>query len=95
MVNFWKIRQPGESIPELPLLPMSDSEKARFGATRFSKPGLHVGVVAGCGAEGILEFLKTQADLDAQPVYNVTPENLEDCQVLIVPQLRLAESFTA
>ncbi|MEI6501571.1 MAG: glycoside hydrolase family 20 zincin-like fold domain-containing protein, partial [Armatimonadota bacterium] len=47
VVNFWKVRQPGEVPQELPLLPMSDAEKARFGATRFTKPGLHVGIVPG------------------------------------------------
>ena len=95
VVNFWKVRRPGEAIPELPLLPMADSEKARFGATRFAKSGLHVGVVPGYGAESALTFLKTKADIDAQPIYNVTAENLKECHVLIVPQPRLAETFSS
>ncbi len=94
VVNFWKVRQPGEALPDLPLLPMSEAETARFGATKFRGTGLRVGVVPGYGAEGMIGCLKAQADLDVQPVYALNPENLRGCQVLIVPQPRLAEAVT-
>lgn len=94
VVHFCKVRQPGEATPQLPLLPMSDAEKARFGATKFTGSGLHVGVWPGFGAETILADLKTKAGLDGQPVFSLTPENLRECQVLIVPQPRLPERLT-
>lgn len=33
-ITLWKVRQPGEEIKPLPLLPMSESEKARYGGPR-------------------------------------------------------------
>jgi len=33
-ITLWKVRQPGEEIKPLPLLPMSQSEKARYGRPR-------------------------------------------------------------
>lgn len=33
-ITFWKVRQPGEAIKPLPLLPMSQGEKARYGGAR-------------------------------------------------------------
>lgn len=93
-ITMWKVRQGNEPIPDLPLLPMSESEKARYGGPKFGTNGLRVGVVqGGYGAEAILQHLKGKAGFDAQPVWVVSAENLKNCQALIVPQPFLPETY--
>jgi len=95
-VTFWKVRPPGERLPDLPLLPMDQAEASRFSGPKFATGGLRVGVVqGGYGSEAILAFLRTRTGLDAQPVYSMDPARIKDCQVIVLPQMRAPESFTA
>ena len=94
-ITFWKVQAPGEEIKQLPLLPMSDAEKARYGGPKFQTGGLRVGVVqGGFGSEAMLRTLQGAAGVDAQPLYLVTPQYLKGCQAVIVPQPHTPESFS-
>jgi len=95
-VTFWKVRWPGEKLPELPLLPMDEAELSRFSGPKFTTGGLRVGIVqGGYGSEAMLAFLRTRPGLDVQPVYSLDPAKIKECQVVILPQARAPESFTA
>ena len=80
----------------MPLLPMSDAERARYGGPKFATDGLHVAVVqGGYGAKAVLEFLQGQPGLDVQPLFQVAAQYLKDCRVLIMTQPYAPERFTA
>ncbi|MEI6500241.1 MAG: hypothetical protein WCP21_04350, partial [Armatimonadota bacterium] len=94
-ITLWKIKPPGEEIKTLPLLPMSDTEKARYGGPKFTRGGVRVGVVqGGYGSESILRFLQGAAGVDAQPLWLVNPEYLKQCQALVMPQPKAPETYT-
>ncbi|MEN6644355.1 MAG: glycoside hydrolase family 20 zincin-like fold domain-containing protein [Armatimonadia bacterium] len=93
-ITMWKEQTPGEAIPDLPLLPMSDAEKARYGGPKFTQGGVRVGVLqGGYGAEALLKYLQGKPGIDAQPLWLVNAANLKPCQVLIVPQPYLPETY--
>lgn len=95
-ISLWKVKQPGEEIKELPLLPMSEAEKARYGGPKFSTGGVRVAVLqGGYGAEAMLRSLQGAAGVEAQPLYLVTPQYLKACQVVVVAQPYAAESLNA
>ncbi|MBU0609982.1 MAG: ThuA domain-containing protein, partial [Armatimonadetes bacterium] len=93
--NLWKVRQPDEKIELPPLLPMSDSEKARYGGPAFGKGGLRVGVMqGGYGSESILKHLRAASGVDAQPLWLISDKNLQNCQVLVVTQPRAGAAIS-
>lgn len=94
-ISMWKEQTPGEPVPDLPLLPMTDAEKARYGGPKFTQGGIRVGVLqGGYGAEALLKYLQAQPGFDAQPLWLASPANLKPCQVLIVPQPYLPEAYS-
>ena len=95
-VTFWKVRPPGEALPEMPLLPMAESEVARFYAPRFGKGGVRVGVFqGGYGSESVLAYLRGRPGIDAQPLHLLNATHLKACQVVVLPQPRLPERVDA
>lgn len=95
-ITFWKVKPANEEIKEPPLLPMSDSERARYGGPKFAAGGLRVAVVqGGYGAGAMLQSLQGVAGVDAQPLYLITPQYLKSCQVVIMAQPLAPESFSA
>jgi hypothetical protein len=94
-ITFWKEKQPGEEIKPLPLLPMSEAEKARYGGPKFGGTGVRVGVVqGGYGSESMLRELQRTAGVEAQPLYTISAAYLKSCQVVIMPQPKAAESYS-
>lgn len=94
-ISFWKVKQPNEEIKELPLLPMSEAERARYGGPKFTTGGVHVGVLqGGYGAEAMLRSLQGAAGVEAQALYVASPQYLKSCQVVIVAQPLAPESFS-
>lgn len=94
-ITVWKTRDPDLVVQPLPLLPMSVSEKARYGGPKFTSGGLPVGVIqGGYGSTSMLAVLQDKPGLDVQPVWLVNAEDLRDCKVLILPQPSQAETFS-
>jgi hypothetical protein len=93
--NLWKVQQPGEKIETPPLLPLSDSEKARYGGPKFGPVGLRVGVMqGGYGSGSILKHLQKVSGVNAQPVWLISDKDLQDCQVLVVAQPRAGSALS-
>lgn len=94
-VHLWKVRQPDEPIEQPPLLPMSDTEKARYGGPKFQTQGLHIGVLqGGYGSESLGQALRGQEGWEAQPVWLINDKNVQDCHVLIVTQPRAGSALS-
>ncbi len=92
---FWKVLPPGVRPEPLPLEPMSEQEKARFGPPEFTRGGVRVGVLqGGYGSRSVLGYLQGRDGLDAQPISVLDASHLKDVQVLIVPQSHTPASFT-
>jgi len=76
------------------LLPLTDQElqqRSQPNVPAFAGKGLRVGVVQNSwGSTSILTYLCTLDGIDAQPVEFPTAEALAPCQVLVLPQQRVA-----
>ncbi|HCN06674.1 MAG TPA: hypothetical protein DIT01_01995 [Lentisphaeria bacterium] len=76
------------------LLPLTDDElrqKSQSKVPVFTGTGLRVGVLqSGWGSGSILTHLRTLDDIDAEPVEFATALAIEPCQVLVLPQQRVA-----
>jgi uncharacterized lipoprotein YddW (UPF0748 family) len=73
----WRIATP-EEIEEL---------RRRAEAPRFETEGVHVGVLTdGYGSQAILEALRAASGIEGQPLYQLSPEHVGACQVVVVPQ---------
>jgi uncharacterized lipoprotein YddW (UPF0748 family) len=65
------------------------AEAAKRQPPQFRGPGLRVGMVTGgYGSQAILTALQRHAEIEARPLLEVTPEYLQPCQVVVVPQPR-------
>jgi len=94
--NLWKEKAPGEKPEPLPLEPMAEAEKARFGMPKFTKAGVRVGVLqGGYGSQSVLAYLQGKGGVDAQALYSLEPASLKDVQVLVLPQSHTPDGFTA
>ncbi len=93
-VTFRRVRAPGQPLPRLPLLP-AEQAATRTGPV-FTGAGIKVGVVqGGYGSESLLRHLGGIAGTVVQPLYHLTPDFLGRCQVVVLPQARLTDSFPA
>ncbi|MHB8995603.1 MAG: glycoside hydrolase family 20 zincin-like fold domain-containing protein [Armatimonadota bacterium] len=94
-ITFWKEKLPGQEIKPLPLLPMTEAEKARYGGPKFGGTGVKVAVVqGGYGSESMLRELQGTAGVQAQPLYTISAAYLKNCQVVVMPQPKAPESYT-
>lgn len=87
-------QEPDFSVPQVG--PMSPEVLSRFVGPQFRGEGLRVGVVmGGYGSASILEALRAIAGVQAAPLHRLDKRSIRACQVLVLPQPRAPESFTA
>ncbi|MEW6355209.1 MAG: ThuA domain-containing protein [Planctomycetota bacterium] len=75
--------------------PLTDEEMFQRDRPKFQGKGLRTGVLTGgYGSTTILAQLRKAAGIDAQPIGLIHPETMKDCQVIVLPQPRVATTLT-
>ncbi|MGC9320332.1 MAG: ThuA domain-containing protein, partial [Armatimonadota bacterium] len=77
--------------PPPPLRPMTEDQAAAFGPPRFVTDGVHVAVLpGGYGASAIQQWLAEREGVEVRPLSGLTPAHLKPCDVIILPQPKMA-----